>query len=69
MAAVLAAWWIGWGTIENCSVSRQRQRARCIVGGVVGVQIGGSITGCSSSATVKGMVDVGVAVRQIRVPP
>ena len=29
------------------------------VGGVVGVQIGGSITGCSSSATVKGMVDVG----------
>lgn len=29
------------------------------VGGVVGVQIGGSITGCSSSATVKGTVDVG----------
>ena len=29
------------------------------IGGVVGVQIGGSITGCSSSATVKGMVDVG----------
>ena len=29
------------------------------VGGVVGAQVGGSITGCSSSATVKGMVDVG----------
>ena len=29
------------------------------VGGVVGAQIDGSITGCSSSATVKGMVDVG----------
>ena len=29
------------------------------VGGVVGDQIGGSITGCSSSATVKGTVDVG----------
>ena len=29
------------------------------VGGVVGAQIGGSITGCSSSATVKGTVDVG----------
>ena len=39
-----------WGTIENCTV---------YVGGVVGAQIDGSITGCSSSATVKGMVDVG----------
>ena len=29
------------------------------VGGVVGAQWGGSITGCSSSATVKGTVDVG----------
>ena len=35
------------------------------VGGVVGVQWGGSITGCSSSATVKGMVDVGGVVGQI----
>ena len=29
------------------------------VGGVVGAQIDGAITGCSSSTTVKGMVDVG----------
>ena len=41
-----------WGTIENCSVSGS-------VGGVVGAQWNGSITGCSSSATVKGTVYVG----------
>ena len=48
----------GWGTIENCSVSGSVS-GTVYVGGVVGVQIGGSITGCISSATVKGMVDVG----------
>ena len=48
----------GWGTIENCSVSRSVS-GTVYVGGVVGVQIGGSVTGCSSSATVKGTVDVG----------
>ena len=48
----------GWGTIENCSVSGSVS-GTVYVGGVVGVQIGGSITGCNSSATVKGMVDVG----------
>ena len=47
-----------WGTIENCSVSGSVS-GTVYVGGVVGAQIGGSITGCSSSATVKGMVDVG----------
>ena len=47
-----------WGTIENCSVSGNVS-GTVYVGGVVGVQIGGSITGCRSSATVKGMVDVG----------
>ena len=47
-----------WGTIENCSVSGSVS-GTVYVGGVVGVQIGGSITGCRSSATVKGMVDVG----------
>ena len=47
-----------WGTIENCSVSGSVS-GTVYVGGVVGVQIGGSITGCNSSATVKGTVDVG----------
>ena len=47
-----------WGIIENCSVSGSVS-GTVYVGGVVGAQIGGSITGCSSSATVKGMVDVG----------
>ena len=47
-----------WGTIENCSVSGNVS-GTVYVGGVVGVQIGGSIIGCSSSATVKGTVDVG----------
>ena len=53
-----------WGTIENCSVSGSVS-GTVYVGGVVGVQWGGSITGCSSSATVKGMVDVGGVVGQI----
>ena len=48
----------GCGTIENCSVSGSVS-GTVYVGGVVGVQIGGSITGCRSSATVKGTVDVG----------
>ena len=46
------------GTIENCSVSGSVS-GTVYVGGVVGAQVGGSITGCSSSTTVKGMVDVG----------
>ena len=53
----------GWGTIENCSVSGSVS-GTVYVGGVVGVQIGGSITGCNSSATVKGTVDVGGVVGQ-----
>ena len=47
-----------WGTIENCSVSGSVS-GTVYVGGVVGAQIGGSITEFSSSATVKGTVDVG----------
>ena len=46
-----------WGTIENCSVSGSVSGSD--VGGVVGYQQGGSITGCSSSATVKGEAYVG----------
>ena len=46
-----------WGTIENCSVSGSVSGSD--VGGVVGSQWGGSITGCNSSATVKGMVRAG----------
>ena len=46
------------GTIENCSVSGSVS-GTIFVGGVVGAQVGGSITGCSSSATVKGTADVG----------
>ena len=47
----------GWsyGNIENCSVSGSVSGSSgSNVGGVVGYQQGGSITGCSSSATVKG---------------
>ena len=46
----------GWsyGKIENCSVSGSVSVSgtNSIAGGVVGYQTGGSITGCSSSATV-----------------
>ena len=46
----------GWsdGTLENCFVSGSvsGRGKNSIVGGVVGSQTGGSITGCSSSATV-----------------
>lgn len=53
-----------WGNIEYCSVSGSviGRGMNCIVGGVVGYQSGGSITGCSSSATVNaGNVAGGVA--------
>ena len=45
-----------YGNIENCSVSGSvsGSGSSSDVGGVVGYQMGGSITGCSSSATVKG---------------
>ena len=57
----------GWsyGTIEYCSVSGSVSGSGsdgyggCIVGGVVGYQVGGAITGCSSSATVKGVTIAG----------
>ena len=57
----------GWlnraGTVKNVVMEGVQITSHQIyggsIGGVVGVQIGGSITGCSSSATVKGMVDVG----------
>ena len=46
----------GWsyGTLENCSVSGSviGRGKNSIVGGVVGYQHGGFLTGCSSSATV-----------------
>ena len=43
-----------YGTLENCSVSGSVSGSgtNSIAGGVVGYQTGGSITGCSSSATV-----------------
>ena len=43
-----------YGNIENCSVSGSVSVSgtNSIAGGVVGYQTGGSITGCSSSATV-----------------
>lgn len=44
-----------YGNIEYCSVSGSVSVSGISdVGGVVGYQVGGSITGCSSSATVKG---------------
>ena len=51
-----------WGTIENCSVSGSGSGSfsgSFSVGGVVGSQWGGSITGCNSSATVKGVIFAG----------
>ena len=53
----------GWskGNIENCSVSGSVS-GYSIAGGVVGVQAGGFLTGCSSSATVNaGYLAGGVA--------
>ena len=54
------------GTIENCSVSGSVSGNSTYnsVGGVVGSQWGGSITRCSSSATVKGTGGVGGVVGQ-----
>ena len=53
----------GWsyGNIENCSVSGSVScsGSHSIAGGVVGFQVGGSLTGCSSSATVKGVTYAG----------
>ena len=51
------------GTIENCSVSGSVSGSSgSDVGGVVGYQQVGSITGCSSSATVKGTERAGGVV-------
>lgn len=54
------------GNIENCSVSGSVSGNSTYnsVGGVVGYQWGGSITGCSSSATVQGTGSVGGVVGQ-----
>ena len=56
----------GWsyGNIENCSVSGSVSGSGMngVAGGVVGYQTGGSITGCSSSATVKGVTYAGGVV-------
>ena len=51
----------GWsyGNIENCSVSGSVSGNNGLAGGVVGFQVGGSLTGCSSSATVKGVTYAG----------
>lgn len=50
-----------YGNIENCSVSGSVSVSgtNSIAGGVVGYQLVGSITGCSSSATVKGVTYAG----------
>ena len=61
-AGGVAGW--SYGTVENCSASGSviGRGENSIVGGVVGYQSGGSITGCSSSATVNaGSVAGGVA--------
>lgn len=47
------------GAIENCSVSGSVSGNNGTAGGVVGFQVGGSLTGCSSSATVKGVTYAG----------
>ena len=49
-AGGVAGW--SYGTIENCSVSGSVS-GTVFAGGVVGSQVGGPITGCNSSATVK----------------
>ena len=50
-----------YGNIENCSVSGSVSVSgtNSIAGGVVGYQLVGSIAGCSSSATVKGVAYAG----------
>ena len=54
MSAVGGVVGYSYGNIENCSVSGSVSVSgtNSIAGGVVGYQTGGSITGCSSSATV-----------------
>ncbi|UVQ90395.1 fimbrillin family protein (plasmid) [Bacteroides fragilis] len=47
-----------YGNIEYCSVSGSVS-SNSTAGGVVGYQLDGAITGCNSSATVKGMVRAG----------
>lgn len=64
MSAVGGVAGYSYGNIENCSVSGSviGRGKNSIVGGVVGYQWDGSITGCSSSATVNaGNVAGGVA--------
>ena len=58
-AGGVAGW--SYGTLENCSVSGSviGRGKNSIVGGVVGSQNGGFLTGCSSSATVKGVTYAG----------
>lgn len=58
-AGGVAGW--SYGNIENCSVSGSviGRGKNSIVGGVVGSQNGGFLTGCSSSATVKGVTYAG----------
>ena len=61
-AGGVAGW--SYGNIENCSVSGSVScsGSHSIAGGVVGYQVGGFLTGCSSSATVNaGGVAGGVA--------
>ena len=65
MSAVGGVAGYSYGTIEYCSVSGSVSGSGsdgyggCIVGGVVGTQLGGSITGCNTSATVKGVTYAG----------
>ena len=58
-AGGVAGW--SYGTLENCSVSGSVSVSgtNSIAGGVVGYQLVGSITGCSSSAIVKGVAYAG----------
>ena len=58
-AGGVAGW--SYGNIENCSVSGSVScsGSHSIAGGVVGFQVGGSLTRCSSSATVKGVTYAG----------
>ena len=55
----IAGW--SYGTIENCSVSGSVSGSgkNGLAGGVVGYQNGGFLTGCNSSATVKGVICAG----------
>ena len=61
MSAVGGVAGCSYGNIENCSVSGSVSVSgtNSIAGGVVGYQLVGSITGCSSSAIVKGVAYAG----------